>query len=247
MSVTTYDLDAQGIALLRLDRPDARNALNTELLVEILEHLDAARGDGSARVLVVSSTDQMALSAGADVREQLDDDGRVHRMELFARLYDVPRLERKERVDESLDAMGLTDAADRIAGTYSGGMIRRLELAQALVGDPRLLVLDEPTIGLDPVAREGVWDRILELRRVTDMTVLITTHYMDEADSACDRVALMNRGQIVEIGTPTGLKQRLGDGATLDDVFRHHTGAVVDEGGDVRDVASVRRTAHRLG
>jgi enoyl-CoA hydratase/carnithine racemase len=88
LSVTTYDLDAQGIALLRLDRPDARNALNTELLVEILEHLDAARGDDSARVLVVSSTDQMALSAGADVREQLDDDGRVHRMELFARLYD---------------------------------------------------------------------------------------------------------------------------------------------------------------
>jgi enoyl-CoA hydratase/carnithine racemase len=88
LSVTTYDVDAQGIALLRLDRPDARNALNTELLEEFLGHLDAARGNDSARVLVVSSTDQMALSAGADVREQLDDDGRVRRMELFARLYD---------------------------------------------------------------------------------------------------------------------------------------------------------------
>ncbi len=88
MSVTTYDVDAQGVALLRLDRPDARNALNTEMLEAILEHLDAARTDDSVRVLVLSSTDHMALSAGADVREQLDDDGRVRRMELFARLYD---------------------------------------------------------------------------------------------------------------------------------------------------------------
>ena len=88
MSITTYDVDSQGIALLRLDRPDARNALNTEMLEAILEHLDAARGDDAVRVLVLSSTDHMALSAGADVREQLDDDGRVRRMELFARLYD---------------------------------------------------------------------------------------------------------------------------------------------------------------
>jgi ABC-2 type transport system ATP-binding protein len=199
---------------------------------------DCVRNPMAARRTIGYMPQQLSAEAALTGRENVS---------LFARLYDVPRLERKQRVDESLDAMGLTDAADRIAGTYSGGMIRRLELAQALVGDPRLLVLDEPTIGLDPVAREGVWDRILELRRVTDMTVLITTHYMDEADFACDRVALMNRGQIVEIGTPTGLKQRLGEEATLDDVFRHHTGSVVDEGGDVRDVASVRRTAHRLG
>ena len=81
----------------------------------------------------------------------------------FARLYDVPRRERKARVDEALEAMGLADDADRLAGTYSGGMVRRLELAQALVNRPALLVLDEPTVGLDPVARDGVWERVEEL------------------------------------------------------------------------------------
>ena len=88
MSVTTYDVDQQGVALLRLDRPGARNALNTAMLEEMLGHLDSARRDDAVRVLVLSSTDHMALSAGADVRERLDDDGRVRRMELFARLYD---------------------------------------------------------------------------------------------------------------------------------------------------------------
>ena len=84
-------------------------------------------------------------------------------------------------VAEVLDSMGLTDAADRLAATYSGGMVRRLELAQALVNRPRLLVLDEPTIGLDPVARAGVWERITELIAADGMTVLVTTHYMEEA------------------------------------------------------------------
>jgi enoyl-CoA hydratase/carnithine racemase len=88
LSATAYDVDPQGIALLRLDRPEARNALNTEMLEEMLAHLDAARTEDETRVLVLSSTDHMALSGGADVREQLDEDGRVRRMELFARLYD---------------------------------------------------------------------------------------------------------------------------------------------------------------
>ena len=88
MSSTTYEVDEQGVALLRLDRPQARNAIDTAMLDELLAHLASARDDDTVRVLVVSSTDHMALSAGADVREQLDQDGRVHRMELFARLYD---------------------------------------------------------------------------------------------------------------------------------------------------------------
>lgn len=88
MSLTTYDVDAAGVALLRLDRPEARNAINTAMLEEMLEHLAAARDDEAVRVLVLSSTDHMGLSAGADVREELDADGRARRMELFARLYD---------------------------------------------------------------------------------------------------------------------------------------------------------------
>jgi ABC-2 type transport system ATP-binding protein len=106
-------------------------------------------------------------------------------VELFARLFDVPRARRRERVRAVLAEVGLADAAERRAQTYSGGMIRRLELAQALISAPRLLILDEPTIGLDPVARDGVWERIQEIRRATGMTVLVTTHYMDEADQHC--------------------------------------------------------------
>ncbi|GAA2629273.1 ATP-binding cassette domain-containing protein [Dactylosporangium fulvum] len=164
---------------------------------------------------------------------------------LFARLFDVPRRERRERTDAVIEAMGLSDAADRPAGTYSGGMIRRLELAQALVSAPRLLVLDEPTIGLDPVARAGVWERITEVRAQTGMTVLVTTHYMEEAEEFCDRVALMHRGRIRALGTPAELIAQTA-GESLDDVFRSYTGDDLDAGG-FSDVRTARRTARRLG
>jgi ABC-2 type transport system ATP-binding protein len=174
----------------------------------------------------------------------------LENVELFARLFDVPRRNRKERVADALAAMGLTEAATRLAGTYSGGMIRRLELAQALINAPRLLVLDEPTVGLDPIARGVVWEYIARLRDEHEMTVLMTTHYMDEADAYCDRVALMHRGTIRTTGRPADLRTGLGDGATLDDVFRHYTGDTLDkapEEGGIRDVRRARRTARRLG
>ena len=174
----------------------------------------------------------------------------VENVELFARLFDVPRKERKEKVAAALDAMGLTEAATRLAGTYSGGMIRRLELAQALINAPRLLVLDEPTVGLDPIARGVVWEYIARLRDEHQMTVLMTTHYMDEADAYCDRVSLMHRATIRATGRPADLRAGLGEGATLDDVFRHYTGDTLDkaqEEGGIRDVRRSRRTARRLG
>jgi ABC-2 type transport system ATP-binding protein len=189
------------------------------------------------------------------VPQQLSADGALtgrENVSLFARLFDLPRNERKHRVAEALEQMGLSDAADRVAATYSGGMIRRLELAQALINRPRLLVLDEPTIGLDPIAREGVWDRVLTLRAAEGTAVLITTHYMDEADSTCDRIALMHQGSVRAMGTPSELKRALGPDATLDEVFRHATGASLGaEGsnleGGLRNVRSTRRTARRLG
>ena len=167
---------------------------------------------------------------------------------LFARLYDVPRRQRKAAVAEVLAAMGLAEVADRHAATFSGGMIRRLELAQALVSSPRLLILDEPTIGLDPVARAGVWDRITSVREQTGMTVLVTTHYMAEAQDWCDRVALMHRGQIRVQGPPRQLIEEIG-ADSLDDVFRVHTGADLDDDstGGIRHVRAARRTASRLG
>jgi ABC-2 type transport system ATP-binding protein len=168
----------------------------------------------------------------------------------FARLFDVPRRERRARVADALEAMGLADAADRLAGTYSGGMVRRLELAQALVNRPALLVLDEPTIGLDPIARDGVWRRVEELRQETGMSVLLTTHYMEEADALCDRVALMHLGCIRAAGAPDELKAAVGLDATLEDVFRHYTGSALDGADDskggLREVRSTRRTAERV-
>ena len=171
-------------------------------------------------------------------------------VQLFARLFDVPRSIRSQRVDTALAAMGLTEPSRRLVSTYSGGMIRRLELAQALVNAPRLLVLDEPTVGLDPIARTDVWEYVTRLRDDYDMTVLMTTHYMEEADLHCDRVALMHRGTIRATGTPADLKAGLGDGATLDEVFRHYSGDTLNAGaakGGLRDVRQSRRTARRLG
>jgi ABC-2 type transport system ATP-binding protein len=168
---------------------------------------------------------------------------------LFARLFDVPARERKERIAESLATVGLTDAANRLARTYSGGMVRRLELAQALINRPRLLIMDEPTIGLDPVARSDVWERVETLRREYGMTVLVTTHYMDEADALCHRLAIMHHGRIRAEGTPRELKDSVCPGATLDDVFRHYAGDRLedDSGESLRQVRSARRTARRLG
>jgi ABC-2 type transport system ATP-binding protein len=170
----------------------------------------------------------------------------------FARLFDVPRRERADRVAEVLATVDLTEAADRTAATYSGGMVRRLELAQALVNRPALLVLDEPTVGLDPVARDAIWDRVADMRQRYEMTVLLTTHYMLEADALCDRVALMHRGRLRAVGPPAELKAALAPEASLEDVFRHHTGeslqaAEKEEKGGLRDVRSARRTARRMG
>lgn len=152
----------------------------------------------------------------------------------FARLYDVPRKERRERVEEALATMGLESVADKVVSSYSGGMVRRLELAQALVNYPLLLVLDEPTIGLDPMARESVWEHVSELRARLGMTVLVTTHYMEEADALCNRVGLMHLGRLQAVGTPSDLKAQLGPEASLDDVFRHYAGATLQDAHEKR-------------
>jgi ABC-2 type transport system ATP-binding protein len=159
----------------------------------------------------------------------------------FARLYDVPRRERKDRVAEALAMVDLTDVADQLASTYSGGLVRRLELAQALVNRPDLLVLDEPTVGLDPVARDGVWARVGEMQARYGMTVLLTTHYMEEAEVLCDRVALMHRGVVRASGPPRELQAALGPDAGLEDVFRAVTGSDDTAGGGLRSVRSSRR------
>jgi ABC-2 type transport system ATP-binding protein len=207
--------------------------------------------EGEARILGldVAQSPMQARRLVGYVPQQLSADGQLTGREnvaMFARLFDVPRRERADRVDEVLHVMNLDEAADRVASTFSGGMVRRLELAQALVNRPRVLILDEPTIGLDPVGRDTVWDR-LRLLQEDGITVLITTHYMEEAEELCDRVSLMHRGRIRAMGTPTDLEARLGPEATLEDVFRFYAGDSLEEGGELRDVRSTRRVARRLG
>jgi ABC-2 type transport system ATP-binding protein len=126
-------------------------------------------------------------------------------------------------------------------------MIRRLELAQAMLHRPAILFLDEPTIGLDPVARRVVWDRLLDLRRDYGMTVLITTHDMEEAEMLSDKLAILHMGRVSVTGKPAGLRAGLGEGATMDDVFVHYAGGLIHEGGTFSEVAQTRRTARRLG
>lgn len=216
-------------------------------MVRVFGH-DATRERMAVRRLLGYVPQQLSADAGLTGRENVA---------LFARVFDVARKERAARVEQALAAVDLTDAADRLAKTYSGGMVRRLELAQALVSAPRLLILDEPTIGLDPIARTSVWEHINAVRAATGMTVLVTTHYMDEADQYCDRVALMHRGRVRALGTSDELRRGLGErrGAgkngelpTLEDVFRDIAGSGLDEqSGDFSDVRSTRRTASRVG
>ena len=171
-------------------------------------------------------------------------------VEWFARLYGVRRADRAGRVEEALAAMQLLDVADQVAATYSGGMVRRLELAQALVNRPSLLILDEPTVGLDPIARDSVWAQVRSMQAELGMTVLLTTHYMEEADALCDRVALMHRGRLQAVGAPTELKSTVSPDATLEDVFRHYAGSDLTDGTALprlNEIRSSRRVARRVG
>ncbi|MGV8176408.1 MAG: ATP-binding cassette domain-containing protein [Candidatus Bilamarchaeaceae archaeon] len=131
-------------------------------------------------------------------------------MELHAAMYGVTKSERKKRIIEGAEAVGLSDRINDIVKTYSGGMRRRLEIARALLHHPQVLFLDEPTIGLDPQTRQHVWDSIRKMREKHGVTILITTHYMDEADSLCDRIGIMDKGRIIALDTGARLKDALG-------------------------------------
>jgi len=168
---------------------------------------------------------------------------------IFAKLYGVPRRERQERIAAALEFVGLGEAAQRRVGGYSGGMMRRLEIALAMLHRPRVLFLDEPTVGLDPVARQAVWQHVRSLAQEYGMTIFLTTHFMDEADVLCGRVAIMNLGRVAAMGRPEELKASIGrPDATLDEVFVHYTGNQLDNGGgNYREILRNRRTIARLG
>lgn len=167
---------------------------------------------------------------------------------IFAKLYDIPSKRRQQRIHDVLEFMGLHSAAHRLVRTYSGGMIRKLEIAQSILHRPQLLFLDEPTVGLDPVARTQVWHLVQELCANYGTTIFLTTHFLEEADSLCNRVTIMNRGKEIVTGAPSELKAAIAKpNATLDDVFIYYTGDELASGVSYYDTAKTRRNAQRLG
>jgi len=208
---------------------------------------------GTARVAGFDIRRQEARVRGqiAYVPQLVSADGALtaaENLRLFAKLYGVPRREIGPRVSDALKFVGLEAAADRVVRGYSGGMVRRLEIALALIHRPRVLFLDEPTVGLDPLARQTVWQQVQLLVKEFGMTILLTTHFMEEADSLCNRVAIMNRGRVTAIGSPAELKHTLAaPDATLNDVFAHYSGEQLETGGDFRELSKSRRNLARLG
>jgi len=218
---------------------------------------------------LLAPTAGRALVAGHDVRgeslavrasigyipQAISVDGALtawENLDFYGRVTGVPRRERRERIAEAIETMELEHMLDRLARTLSGGMLRRLEIASALLNRPRVLFLDEPTVGLDPNARTMVWERLQALREQEGTTILVTTHVMEEAERHCDRLGVIDRGRLIEQGEPSELIERHGVD-NLEDVFTTITGRLIDEEtaeeeeGRLSDVRAQRRTANRLG
>ncbi|OUL32633.1 ATP-binding cassette domain-containing protein [Nostoc sp. 106C] len=254
----------------RFDKFTAVDGLNISVAPGEVFGLLGPNGAGKSTVIKMLTTllppsSGRATIAGYDVTHQsqavrraigyvpqaLSADGSLTGYEnllIFAKLYDIPSKRRQQRIRDVLEFMGLEEAAHRLVRNYSGGMIRKLEIAQSILHRPQIMFLDEPTVGLDPVARSQVWNLVQELRADYGTTIFLTTHFLEEADSLCNRVAIMNRGKVIATGTPTDLKAGLDKpNATLDDVFIQYTGAELASGVSYHDTARTRRNAQRLG
>ncbi len=228
------------------------NGAGKSTAVKILTTL-ARPDDGTARVAgfnVLAEPDEVRRAIGAvsqkpgvdreaTGRENLRLQGQVHRM----RKQDL-----EPRIDELLERLGLTEAGNRIARTYSGGMERRLDIAMALVHRPQVLFLDEPTTGLDPEVRAAMWEEISRLASDQGLTILLTTHYLEEADQLASQIAIVDRGQVVASGTPEELKSELrGDAVHVELDGGDANGnvhAALERVADVRDVVVDGRTLH---
>jgi ABC-2 type transport system ATP-binding protein len=173
-------------------------------------------------VTLLPPTSGTALINGFDVRKKADDVRRSigvipqamtsdleltveENLVIFAKLYGVPRARRNRLIAELIAAVELTQWADKPVKNLSGGMRRRVEIARGLVHEPKVFFLDEPTTGLDPVSRTGAWTMLQKIKSERDLTVLLTTHYMDEADKLCDRIAIVDHGKLVALDTPAAL------------------------------------------
>src|SRR5271168_3661811 len=149
-------------------------------------------------------------------------------LSIYAKLYEVPKVERKRNIDELLEAVDLAKWRGAQTKTLSGGMRRRLEIARGLVHSPRIFFLDEPTTGLDPVSRVAVWEMLTAIKAKRKLTVLITTHYMDEADRLCNRIAIVDHGKLVALDTPEALKASVPGSNVIEVQFEHPPGEWAD-------------------
>jgi ABC-2 type transport system ATP-binding protein len=145
-------------------------------------------------------------------------------LNIYAKLYDVPAKRRKEAIAELLETVDLTKWRDAQTKTMSGGMRRRLEIARGLVHSPKIFFLDEPTTGLDPVSRVSVWEMLTSIKAKRKLTILITTHYMDEADRLCNRIAIVDHGKLVALDTPEALKASVPGTNVIEAHFEHPPG-----------------------
>lgn len=205
----------------------------------LVEGLDIVHDAGSVRRIIGYVPQLISVDGTLTAYENLM---------LMAQLYDIPRSQRKARVNEILKFLELEDHSNALVRTFSGGMIRKLEMGQAMIHHPHVLFLDEPTTGLDPIAKQSVWNYLHKLREQTGATIFFSTHNMDEATDVCDRVAIMNSGKIAVIGTVGELTQKTGkQNATLEDAFIFFTGNKLGETGNFSEIKQERRTESRLG
>jgi len=209
----------------------AVNKINLEIESHEIFGLIGPNGAGKTTLIrmlttVIPPSDGTAIIAGFDIKADQDQVRRSigvvpqattldveltawENMEIYSKYYGVPSEIRKDRIKELLDVVGLRDRASFTVGSYSGGMKRRLELVRSLIHRPKVLFLDEPTTGLDPQARSAVWEYLRSLHEKQDITVVITTHYLEEAESLCRRVAIVDYGKLMALGTPTELKRKV--------------------------------------
>jgi ABC-2 type transport system ATP-binding protein len=159
---------------------------------------------------------------------------------IFAKLYGIPREKRRRMTKELLKAVDLEQWVDKPVKMFSGGMRRRLEIARGLVHEPKIFFLDEPTTGLDPVSRVAVWEMLAQLKRERDLTILLTTHYMDEADKLCDRIAIVDHGKLVALDSPSKLKASIPGQNILEVSFSNAPPNWIETLKSLPDVAEVK-------
>ena len=224
----SFDLD-EGIIFGFLGPNGAGKSTTIKVLATLT---DITSGHAKILGVDVSSHPARVRELIGYVPQDISSDGGLTGYEnllLCAKLHDIPSRLRKARIREILDLMELTPRANHLVSTYSGGMVRRLEIGQAMLHKPRLLFLDEPTIGLDPSGRKLVWEHIRKLNKDSHVTIFLTTHYMEEADTLCSKVGIINRGRLSVIGTPGELKEKVGLGTITTVLDLSKVGDVVKE------------------